>query len=130
METGIIKLDPTMLSLFAGGNGGALPMPYSREIFVLNVNVAGTTFCDGIDDIAYLLKPEMVLKMRRDTENEADDFAIGIYYDATRIGWVPMDDNLVIAHLMDAGKAFNCKVVSVKRLGSWVKINVSIYMID
>ena len=68
--------------------------------------------------------------MRRDPDNEVDEFAIGIYIGTTRIGWVPMKDNLVIARLMDAGKAFTCKVVKVTNLGSWWKINVSIYMID
>ncbi len=59
-----------------------------------------------------------------------DEFAIGIYVGTTRIGWVPMKQNLVIARLMDAGKAFTCKVVKVTCLGAWWKINVSIYMID
>ena len=44
--------------------------------------------------------------------------------------WNPESFNLVIARLMDAGKAFTCKVVKVSNIGSWWKINVSIYMID
>ena len=52
-------------------------------------------------------------------------------YNQTRIGWVPMKDNLVIARLMDAGKLFNCKVVSINRQDpSWPRINISIYMVD
>ena len=130
METGIIKLDPTLMTIFANGGGLGMPVPFQHEIFVLNVNVAGTTYCDDIDDITPSLREGTLLKLRRDTDNEADDFAIGIYWEDTRIGWVPMDDNLVIARLMDAGKLFSCKVVKVKRLGTWTKINVSIYMVD
>ena len=41
-----------------------------------------------------------------------------------------MKDNLVIARLMDAGKMFTCKIITVKEDERWPKINVSIYMVD
>lgn len=129
MEAGIIKLNPELLALLDGGTGGGI-QPFAREIFVLNVFVAGTTYCESIDDVIDQVTPGTMLKMRRDPENEVDEYAIGLYIGTTRIGWVPMKDNLVIARLMDAGKAFTCKVVKVTNLGSWWKINVSIYMID
>lgn len=129
MESGIVKLTPELLALLSGGAGANI-QPFAREIFVLNVFVSGTTYCENIDDVIDLVKPGVSLKMRRDPDNEVDEFAIGIYIGTTRIGWVPMKDNLVIARLMDAGKAFTCKVVKVTNLGSWWKINVSIYMID
>ena len=129
MESGIVKLNPELLTLLVGGAGAGL-QPFAREIFVLNVFVAGTTYCENIDDVIDQVTPGVSLKMRRDPDNEVDEFAIGIYIGTTRIGWVPMKDNLVIARLMDAGKAFTCKVVKVTNLGSWWKINVSIYMID
>lgn len=129
METGIVKLNPELLALLGGGVGTDI-QPFAREIFVLNVFVAGTTYCENIDDVIDQVKPGVSLKMRRDPDNEVDEFAIGIYIGTSRIGWVPMKDNLVIARLMDAGKAFTCKVVKVTNLGSWWKINVSIYMID
>lgn len=129
METGIVKLNPELLALLGGGAGTNI-QPFAREIFVLNVFVAGTTYCENIDDVIDQVKPGVSLKLRRDPDNEVDEFAIGIYIGTTRIGWVPMKDNLVIARLMDAGKAFTCKVVKVTNLGSWWKINVSIYMID
>ncbi len=72
----------------------------------------------------------MQLTMRRHPENEVDEFAIGIWLDDIRVGWVPMKDNLVIARLMDAGKLFNCKVIHIEPDKKWPKINVSIYMID
>ena len=129
MESGIVKLNPELLSLLVGGAGAGL-QPFAREIFVLNVFVAGTTYCENIDEVMDQVTPGVSLKLRRDPDNEVDEFAIGIYIGTTRIGWVPMKDNLVNARLMDAGKAFTCKVVKVSCLGSWWKINVSIYMID
>ena len=129
MESGIVKLHPELLALLVEGAGAGL-QPFAREIFVLNVFVAGTTYCENIDDVIDQIAPGVSLKLRRDPDNEVDEFAIGIYIGTTRIGWVPMKDNLVVARLMDAGKAFTCKVVKVTSLGSWWKINVNIYMID
>ena len=129
MEAGIIKLDPELLALLGSGGSGGI-QPFAREIFVLNEFVAGTTYCENLEDVIDQVTPGTVLKLRRDPGNEVDEFAIGIYIGTTRIGWVPMKENLVIARLMDAGKAFTCKVVKVQCLGSWWRINVSIYMID
>ena len=129
MESGIVKLNPELLSLLVGGAGAGL-QPFAREIFVLNVFVAGTTYCENIDEVMDQVTPGVSLKLRRDPDNEVDEFAIGIYIGTTRIGWVPMKDNLVIARLMDAGKLFSCKVVRVEPHEKWPKINVSIYMID
>ena len=129
METGIVKLNPELLALLGSGTSSGI-QPFAREIFVLNEFVAGTTYCENIEDVIDQVTPGTLLKMRRDSDNEVDEYAISIYVGTTRIGWVPMKQNLVIARLMDAGKAFTCKVVKVTCLGSWWKINVSIYMID
>jgi len=129
MENGIVKLNPELLALLGGGEGNLI-QPFAREIFVLNAFVAGTSYCESLPDVIDQVIPGTVLKLRRDPDNEVDEYAIGIYIGTTRIGWVPMKDNLVIARLMDAGKSFTCKVVRVTCLGSWYKINVNISMID
>ena len=128
MEAGIVKLNPQLMSMLAAGGNDLVP--FKREIFVINVYVAGTTYCDKIDELMEYLDKDMQLTMRRHPENEVDEYAIGLYFKENRIGWVPMKDNLVMARLMDAGKMFTCKVVSVKKNSSWPRINVSIYMID
>lgn len=129
MESGIVKLDPELLALLGGGAGTGI-QPFAREIFVLNEFVAGTSYCKNIDEVIDQVTPGTSLKLRRDPDNEVDEYAVGIFIGTTRIGWIPMKDNLVIARLMDAGKAFTCKVVKVTNLGTWWRINVSIYMID
>ena len=129
MESGIVKLNPELLALLGGGAGTGI-QPFAREIFVLNEFVAGTSYCNNIDEVIDQVTPGTSLKLRRDPDNELDEYAVGIFIGTTRIGWIPMKDNLVIARLMDAGKAFTCKVVKVTNLGTWWRINVSIYMID
>ena len=130
MESGLIKLNPQLMSLLHN-NGGQDIIPFGREIFVINVYVAGIQYCKTIAQIQDQITDTTHLTMRRQPQNEVDQYAIGIYFNQTRIGWVPMKDNLVIARLMDAGKLFNCKVVSINRQDpSRPRINVSIYMVD
>ena len=129
MESGLIKLNPELMALISA-QGGADIIPFKQEIFVINALVAGTGYCEKIAEVQKYLSPGMQLTMRRHPDNEVDEFAIGIYHRDTRIGWVPMKDNLVIARLMDAGKIFNCKVVSIEEDDRWPKINVNIYMLD
>ena len=130
MESGLIKLNPQLMSLLHN-NGGQDIIPFTREIFVINVYVAGTNYYKNIDQLQDQITNTTHLTMIRQPDNEVDQYAIGLYFNHTQIGWVPMKDNLVIARLMDAGKLFNCKVVSVTKNGpSHPRINVSIYMVD
>jgi hypothetical protein len=129
METGIAKLTPELMALIGSGGVDALA-PFSREIYLLNIVVAGTSYCTQMAEIEPLLLPETALKMIRQPKNEHDELAIGIYYNSTRIGWVPMEHNEVISRLMDAGKAFFCRTESTNRKGKWVKIRAKIFMVE
>lgn len=132
METGIVKLTPELLALFAGsGNGNALA-PFTREVFLLDITVAGTGFCEKIDEVFPKLQLETVLKMQRDPKNRYDENAIGIYYDDIRIGWVPRTMNTVISRLMDAGKAFFCRITNLgsEEKSSWKQIDCKIFMVE
>lgn len=130
METGIVKLTPELLAMFAGAGNSNTLMPFTREIFLLDIVVAGTSFCDSIEEVAPQLSPDTVLKMVRDPENQHDEHAIGIYFENTRIGWVPRQLNLVISRLMDAGKAFFCRIQKIEDIRSWIKISAKIFMVE
>lgn len=129
METGIAKLTPELLA-FIGTGGVKSFAPFTREIFLLDIVVAGTSFCEEIGALEPELIPETKLKMLRHPKNEYDELAIGIYYNEIRIGWVPQEMNEVISRLMDAGKAFFCRVTSIKRKNKWLKIDAKIYMVE
>ena len=114
METGIAQLTPGLMALIGTGGVEALA-PFTREIYLLDIVVAGTSYCTEMDTIEPMLTPESTLKMIRQPKNEHDEMAIGIYSGTIRVGWVPMEQNEVISRLMDAGKAFFCRIESVKR---------------
>ena len=129
MNTGIVKLSPELLALVGEGNANSL-MPFSREIFLLDIVVAGTSYCEAIHTVQDQLEPGTVLRMIRQPENEHDELAIGIYHNGLRIGWVPQQLNTVISRLMDAGKEFFCRIEKTREINSWLKINAKIYMVE
>ena len=130
MNHQIMKISPELLEMM----GSKLPnslQPFSREIFLLDIVVAGTSYCKKIDDVYPKLEKGLVLRMKRHPKNKHDEHAIGIYFERIRIGWVPRELNLIISRLMDAGKAFFCRVEGVELVNYiWVKIDAKIYMVE
>ena len=130
MENQIVKISPELLEMM----GSRLPnslQPFSREIFLLDIVVAGTTHCEHIDEVFPQLEKGLVLRMQRHPENKHDENAIAVYYEKVRIGWVPRELNLIISRLMDAGKAFFCRIENVELVEEyWVKIEAKIYMVE
>ena len=128
MNESILPVTPGLLALLSSEKTGITP--FTQEIFLLEIVVAGTTFCNEIETIEPQIVPEKVLVMKREPNNEHDKFAIAIYLDSIRIGFVPAEMNLVCSRLMDAGKMFFCRVVSKAWKGNWLKIKANIYMVE
>ncbi|MBP7562375.1 MAG: HIRAN domain-containing protein [Candidatus Cloacimonetes bacterium] len=128
MNESIIPVTPGLLSLLSGKNTGI--EPFKQEIFILEVVIAGTSYCESIETVESLIIPEKVLTMKRQPDNKYDKFAIAIYCENIRIGFVPADMNLVCSRLMDAGKLFFCRVVSKEWKNDWLKIKANIYMVE
>ena len=59
-----------------GKNG--LPLPFVREIFLLECHVAGTCF-RKLDDIESSLLPGNILTFKREPDNRFDQLAIEIF---------------------------------------------------
>jgi hypothetical protein len=128
MNESILPVTPGLLALLSNENTGI--KPFTQEIFLLEIVVAGTSHCKDLETIEDKIVPEKVLPMKREPNNKFDKFAIAIYCENVRIGFVPAEMNLVCSRLMDAGKLFFCRVVSSNRKNSWLKINANIYMVE
>jgi len=128
MNESILPVTPGLLALLSDEHTAVAP--FRQEIFLLEIVVAGTSFCNVIETIEYKIVPEKVLTMKREPGNEFDEFAIAIYCDNIRIGFVPAEMNLVCSRLMDAGKLFFCRVVSKSWKSKWLKIRANIYMVE
>jgi len=77
-----------------------------------------------------LLKPGQMYRMVREPANKFDKFAIEIFFEDYKLGYVPAAQNEIVARLMDAGKMFFCKLIQKEWRGSWLKLETEIYMKD
>lgn len=110
MNESIVPLSTGLMALLSQDEN--LPKPFAHEIFLLEIVIAGTSYCKEINEIESDIVPDKVLTLKREQNNPHDEAAIAIYADAIKIGYVPADMNLVCSRLMDAGKLFFCRVTS------------------
>ncbi len=119
-----------LVSLFHGANGElVIPKPFERDIFLFDTYVAGTTHVEGIEELEQYLNIEDKLDFFREPDNQYDKQAIVIKTeDGVKIGYVPKQDNVIFARLMDAGKLLFGRISAKEKKGSWVKINIKVYL--
>ncbi len=119
-----------LVGLLHGKNGEILiPKPFEKDIFLFDTYVAGTTHIEGIEELEPHLNVDDRLEFFREPDNRYDKQAIVIKtIDGVKIGYVPKQDNVIFARLMDAGKLLFGKITSKEKKGSWVKIYIKVFL--
>ena len=106
--------------------------PFSRQIYLISARIAGAFYVDDIEDLLENIYEGSKLKFVREPENKYDKLAI-IVKDSNdnKIGYVPREDNPILARLMDAGKLIYGTVKSKSDYDSgYIDIIMEIYMDD
>jgi len=99
-----------------------------RQILLARMHIAGTAYYDA-EAVADRLRPGQRLALRRQLENRYDALAIEILGpEGHKLGYVPRRRNEMPARLMDAGKRLSAQTESVSQQGSWLNIQVSLYL--
>ncbi len=127
----LIKTDSGSLIKFLHNQGGdsPIPQPFSRDIFLFDTYVAGTSHVEGIEDLEPYLNIGDRLQFFREPNNPYDEQAIVIRNaNGVKIGYIPKNDNAVFARLMDAGKALFGTISEKKMRGSWLNMKIKIYL--
>ena len=127
----IIKSQGNDLVGLLHGKGGQLtiPKPFEKDIFLFDTYVAGTTHIEGIEELAEHLNIDDRLDFFREPDNPYDKKAIVIKtVNGVKIGYVPKADNVVFSRLMDAGKLLFGKISRKEIKGSWVKIDLKLFL--
>ena len=119
-----------LIGLMHGKDGGlSIPKPFERDIFLFDTYVAGTTHIEGIEELEPHLNIDDRLEFFREPDNQYDKQAIVIKTaDGVKIGYVPQNDNVIFARLMDAGKLLFGKITAKEKKGSWVKLSIKVYL--
>jgi len=119
-----------LVGLLHGKNGIlAIPKPFERDIFLFDTHVAGTSHVEGIEELEPHLNIDDKLEFYREPDNPHDNRAIVIKNtDGVKIGYVPKADNVIFSRLMDAGKLLFARIVSKKMSGTWLKIDIKVFL--
>lgn len=128
----VIKIDGNNIVNILN-NKGALDIekPFSREIFLIEVHIAGTTHIDNIDVLEPKLTEGVEVQFFREPNNQYDSKAIVVKdKEGNKLGYIPKEKNEILSRLMDAGKLLYGKVKTKKKLGDWVKIEMKVYLKD
>lgn len=122
------------LTAFTPGKGGVpdIPKPFAQEICLIpETRIAGTTHIDNIAELADALAKDSKLTLVREPNNAFDRWAIKVL-DArgNKLGFLPADNNEILARLMDGGKRLFARVLDKELRGSWHVIKVEVVLDD
>lgn len=129
----LIKTDSNgLVGLMHSKNGElSIPKPFERDIFLFDICVAGTSYIKNIDQIEPHLSIDDRVEFFREPDNKYDNKAIVIKtMDGEKIGYIPRQDNVIFARLMDAGKLLFGRISKKEMKGQWLKIGVKVYLHD
>lgn len=85
--------------------GYDLMKPFTQEIVLLKTRLAGWNHVRGFEKLLSKMKEGERVILKREPKNEYDKYAIRVQRnDGRKLGYIPRQDNKVIANLMDAGK--------------------------
>ena len=123
----LIKVNPGLLGALS--KGAFSLNVFAREILVLECLAAGTSF-RKLDKVQYDLKETVHLEMKREGKNEFDEFAVALWFQNTKVGYIPREKNEVLARLMDAGKQFYATISANETEGNWLKLDIKVMLKD
>lgn len=129
----LVKNEPAGVISILGAKAAGLdlPVPFSREIYLFDTHVAGTSFIENLDELEPALTSGQKLNFFREPQNPYDSKAIVIRTEeGSKIGYVPRSDNLIFSRLMDAGKLLFGRINSTEKSGQWLKIHIKVFLQD
>lgn len=102
---------------------------FQREILILQAVVAGTSFRD-IHKVENQLIANTKLVLKREADNKYDQLAVKIELEDYLLGYIPKENNEVLARLMDAGKNFHAVVHTLEWQGNWARLVIQVFLND
>lgn len=125
------KQDNGFLSVLHAAVETPAAVPYSCDILLLETVVAGTSHVAGIEDLEPFLREGDRLTLVRVPDNPSDHNAIKIFNrDGLKVGYVPRQDNQILARLMDAGKLLFAVIRGKRWKTGWLELRIAIFMTD
>jgi hypothetical protein len=101
-----------------------------QRIYLLQSFVKGFRFYDGPNLLNKMHENDM-LELVREPDNEYDNCAIALYFDKTKIGYLPKEDNEILSKLMDADVIqLQAEITHLKpEAKAWENVHVAVYVL-
>jgi hypothetical protein len=125
---GLSKIDPAFLKLLSQTN--ITFKAFEEDILALSSIIAGTSYLNLKEIEKEIILKESEIQLKRDPENTFDKFAILVLFKDQKLGYLPKSKNQTIARLVDAGKQFYAKAIEKEWEGTWLKIDLEVYLKD
>ncbi len=105
-----------------------MPVLQFQKIYLLQFFIRGFRFYKGVEMIDQISHDGLV-ELVREPDNQYDENAIAIHYNGIKIGYVPQEDNLILARLLDARLLdLQAEITHInKKVADWEKIRVAVY---
>ncbi len=107
--------------------GKHIPKGSAYVCFTKNIEQIEHSIPDNQDEIT-IIDSEMLIALCGSCGNKFDLFAIGLWCYDTKVGYIPREENEVIARLMDAGKQFFATIASKEIKGQWLKLEIKVML--
>lgn len=132
MADELVRRDPALLALLVGAGG--VPVPFGREILLLECPVAGTGYQE-LEEVEPSLAAGQQLALIREPDNPHDPRAVRVEDGAGRkLGYLPRARNEVIARLMDAGKRLEARLESKawddEEARDWLQLRIAVLLVE
>lgn len=98
-------------------------------IMIYDEYVAGFRYYKGPKNID-ALQVDDEIKLVREPNNKHDEFAVALHWGDKKIGYIRMDDNIVIANLIDNEVGLFTKISEIKKdAETWEQVAISVYLL-
>lgn len=74
----------------------------TKKVHLMNFHIAGFSYWDGCEAFENL-RIGTKLQLEREEDNKFDPYAVAIYYNDLKLGFVPREDNHDISKFLDMG---------------------------
>lgn len=102
-----------------------------RKVYLLQCFVAGFKHYRGME-LLNEMEVNDLIELRREPDNVYDDFAIALYWQQEKIGFIPADFNETIARLLDAeALPLLASITHLKKdVKPWENVVVAVYFLQ
>ena len=113
---------------------GMLPLNVlltKRKVYLLQCFVAGFRHYKGMEFLPEMEENDFI-ELRREYNNQHDEFAIALYWQQEKIGYVPAEHNNTIARLLDAEALPLLAIITHlnKAVKPWESAAIAIYFLQ